>query len=458
MLTTGFTNGMNTILMREHKRLSKMQGKGIHVSKQMGKSIAGGKTMIHQRFEMAKEQYEAFGVDVQSALRAMDETPISLHCWQGDDVLGFEGGGSLTGGIQTTGNYPGRARNIDELRADLSCVLSMVPGPSKINLHANYLDSAAPVSRDALEPKHFASWAEWAVEKGVGLDFNSTFFSHPLGENGSLTSPDEGIRAYWIEHARRCRRIAAYFGERTGQTCVTNHWIHDGEKEIPIDTMGPRLRLIDSLDQVFAEKIDKRLARDAVESKLFGIGSEAYVPGSHEFYLGYALTRPDILLTMDAGHYHPTEVISGKISAVLCFVEKVLLHVSRPVRWDSDHVVLLDDETRQIMREVVRAGALRRVYLALDYFDASINRVIAWTTGARNAKKALLAALLEPTELLKRMEQEGDKSGRLALQQELLTLPMGAVWDWYCEQSNVPVGYKWVETAKKYEQEVFSKR
>ncbi len=414
--------------------------------------------MIQKRYELAKEQYAAFGVDADAALRALDATSISLHCWQGDDVLGFEGGSSLTGGIQTTGNYPGRARTIAELRSDLEQVLDMVPGPSKVNLHANYLDSAEAVSRDALEPKHFASWADWAVGRGIGLDFNSTFFSHPLGENGSLTNPDEDIRAYWIEHAKRIRRIAAYFGERTGKVCVTNHWIHDGEKEIPIDTMGPRMRLIDSLDKIFAEKIDKVLTRDAVESKLFGIGSEAYVPGSHEFYMGYALTRPDILLTMDAGHYHPTEYISSKISAVLCFVEKVLLHVSRPVRWDSDHVVLLDDETRQIMREVVRADALDRVYLALDYFDASINRVIAWTTGARNAKKALLAALLEPTALLKEMEQNGDRSSRLALQQELLTLPMGAVWDMYCEQSSVPVGMKWVEKAKKYEREVLSKR
>ncbi len=414
--------------------------------------------MIQKRYALAKEQYAAFGVDVDEALMTLDKTPISLHCWQGDDVLGFEGGGALTGGIQTTGNYPGRARNIDELRADMECVLRLSPGPTKVNLHTNYLDSATPVSRDAIEPKHFASWADWAIAQKVGLDFNSTFFSHPLGENGSLTNPDEGLRAFWIEHAKRCRKIAAYFGQRTGQTCVTNHWIHDGEKEIPIDTMAPRLRLIDSLDKIFAEKIDKTLARDAVESKLFGIGSEAYVPGSHDFYLGYALTRPDILLTMDAGHYHPTEVISSKISAVLCFLEKLLLHVSRPVRWDSDHVVLLDDETRQIMREVVRTGSLDRVYVALDYFDASINRIIAWTTGIRNARKALLAALLEPVAMLKQMENEGDKSGRLALQQELLTLPMGAVWDIYCEQKGAPVGYEWVKMAKKYEREVLSER
>lgn len=414
--------------------------------------------MIQKRYKMAKEQYAELGVDTDAALRVVDNTPISIHCWQGDDVLGFEGGGALTGGIQTTGNYPGRARNIDELWADLQKMLSLVPGAAKVNLHANYLDSPAPVSRDALEPGHFASWADWAIDMGVGLDFNTTFFSHPKGENGSLTNPDEGLRAFWIEHAKRCRRIAAYLGGRTGTVCVTNHWIHDGEKEIPIDTLGPRLRLADSLDKIFAEKLDKGLTRDAVESKLFGIGSEAYVPGSHEFYLGYAVSRPDILLTMDAGHYHPTEVISSKISAALCFVEKLLLHVSRPVRWDSDHVVLLDDETRQIMREVVRAGALERVYLALDYFDASINRIVAWVTGARNARKALLFALLEPTGRLMEMEAEGDKSGRLALQQELLTLPLGAVWDYFCEQKGMPAGYAWVEEVNRYERNVQLKR
>lgn len=414
--------------------------------------------MNSQPFEWAKEQFAALGVDVEAALDALDATPISLHCWQGDDVLGFEGGGALTGDIQATGHYPGRARNIQELRDDMSFVLSLVPGPSKVNLHANYLDSPVPVSRDALEPRHFASWADWALEKGVGLDFNSTFFSHPIGENGSLTHPDEGIRAFWIEHAKCCRRIAAYFGQRLGQTCVTNHWIHDGEKEIPIDTVGPRMRLIDSLDRIFAEKIDPALACDAVESKLFGIGSESYVPGSAEFYLCYVMQHPQILLTLDAGHYHPTEVISAKISTLLCFAEKLLLHVSRPVRWDSDHVVLLDDETRQIMREIVRADALNRVYLGLDYFDASINRIIAWGTGARNARKALLAALLEPTALLKKMEAEGDRSGRLALQQEILTLPMGAVWDMYCERKGVPVGMKWVEAAKNYERKNLSGR
>ena len=417
----------------------------------------GGKNMS-LRFDLAKEQYAALGVDVEKAMALADATPISLHCWQGDDVLGFEGVSELTGGIQTTGNYPGRARNIDELRSDIETVLSYVPGVSKVNLHANYLDSAVPVERNALEPKHFASWVDWAKKIGVGLDFNTTYFSHPKGANGSLTCPDEGIRTYWIEHTIACRKIAEYFGKELGITCVTNHWIHDGEKEIPIDTYGPRKRLVDSLDRAFAVPCDMKYTRDAVESKLFGIGSESYVPGSHEFYLGYAVSRPNIVLTMDAGHFHPTEVISSKISAILCFKDKILLHVSRPVRWDSDHVVLFDDETRQIMREVVRADALDRVYLALDYFDASISRIIAWTVGARNARKALLSALLEPTEKLRKLEQEGDKSSRLALQQELLTLPFGAIWDEFCERKSVPVGTAWIDAAKQYEKDVLSKR
>lgn len=412
-----------------------------------------------QAFEWAKAQYADQGVDVDAALATLNQAPLSLHCWQGDDVLGFESEDTqLTGGIQATGNYPGRARTVAELRQDLEKTLSLVPGPSKVNLHANYLDSSESVSRDALEPRHFASWADWAVSKDIGLDFNSTFFSHPLGAQGSLTHPDEGIRAYWIEHAKRCRRIAAYFGERTGKTSIINHWIHDGAKEVPIDTLGPRLRLVDSLDQIFAETLPKAFIRDAVESKLFGIGSEAYVPGSHEFYTGYVLTHPEIWLTLDAGHFHPTEVISGKISALLCFVDNLLLHVSRPVRWDSDHVVLLDDETRQIMREVVRCQALGRVAIALDYFDASINRVAAWVTGARNARKALLLALLEPLDTLRAMEQEGNGAGILVVQQESLTMPFGVVWDAYCRQQGVPEDRAWLSEIAAYERSVLSKR
>lgn len=415
---------------------------------------------IEKAYELAREAYAAIGVDTDKAIELCDQTPISLHCWQGDDVLGFEGDcDSLTGGIQTTGNYPGRARTLEELRADLSKALDLIPGTSKVNIHANYLDNAGKkVDRNEIEPCHFASWADWAVDRGIGLDFNSTYFSHPLSENGTLTNPDEAIRAFWIEHGLRVRKISEYFGERTGKVCVTNHWIPDGEKEIPIDTVGPRMRLLDSCNQIFAQKSPANLNKDAVESKLFGIGSEAYVPGSHEFYLAYAVRNPEILLTLDAGHFHPTEVISAKISSLLCFVDEVLLHVSRPVRWDSDHVVLFDDETRQIMREVVRNDALSRVYLATDYFDASINRIMAWVIGARNTRKALLGALLEPVATLKKYEQEGDRSRRLALSQEALTMPIGAVWDYYCEKKEMPVGMAWTDEVRAYEKDILSKR
>ncbi|GHU77777.1 L-rhamnose isomerase [Clostridia bacterium] len=409
-------------------------------------------------YEWAKSVYAEQGVDVEAALARLGGVPLSLHCWQGDDVLGFESKDQkLTGGIQATGNYPGRARNITELRADLDEAISLIPGPAKVNLHTHYLDSDSPVSRDALEPQHFASWADWAVEKGYGLDFNTTFFSHPMSEAGSLTHPDKAIREFWIEHAKRCRKISAYFGERTGQRCLLNHWVHDGAKEIPIDAVGPRERLRDALDEIIAEPIDGKLMRDSVESKLFGIGSEAYVPGSHEFYLAYALTR-QVMLTLDAGHFHPTEVISAKISALLCFLPELLLHVSRPVRWDSDHVVLLDDETRQIMLEVVRANALDRIAIATDYFDASINRVAAWVIGCRNTRKALLAALLEPVAKLRELESAGDGAGVLALRQEALTLPLGIIWDHFCETRDVPPDRAWFDRIKRYERDVLSVR
>ncbi|MDR1599970.1 MAG: L-rhamnose isomerase [Oscillospiraceae bacterium] len=409
-------------------------------------------------FEWASEVYAGEGVDVAAALERLGETPLSMHCWQGDDVLGFESSDAkLTGGIQATGSYPGRARSVDELRGDLDKAISMIPGPAKVNLHTHYLDAPGPVSRDALETKHFESWADWAVERGYGLDFNTTFFSHPLSEAGSLSSADEGIRGFWIEHGKRCRRIAEYLGRRTGQRCLINHWAHDGLKETPIDTLGPRERLAASLDEIIKEALDPKLMRDSVESKLFGIGSEAYVPGSHEFYMGYALTR-GIMLTLDAGHFHPTEVVSAKLTALLCFMPELLLHVSRPVRWDSDHVVLLDDETRQIMLEVVRADALGRVAIAMDYFDASINRVAAWVIGARNTRKALLAALLEPVGRLKAMEAEGDGAGALAARQEGLTMPFGVVWDRFCEVWGAPVDRKWIGEVRRYEREVLVKR
>ena len=412
-----------------------------------------------QLFDWAKDQYAEQGVDVDAALDKLAKVPLSLHCWQGDDVLGFENKeGKLTGGIQATGSYPGRARSVAELRQDLDKTLSLIPGPSKVNLHANYLDSDEAVDRDKLEPRHFSSWTDWAAERGVGLDFNTTFFSHPKGEDGSLSSADPTVRAFWIEHAKRCRKISAYFGERTKQVCVCNHWTHDGAKEIPIDTLSPRMRLKESYDEIFSEKIDPTLMRDSVESKLFGIGSEAYVPGSHEFYMGYVLSHPEILLTLDAGHFHPTEVISAKLSALLCFVPKLLLHVSRPVRWDSDHVVLLDDETRQIMLEVTRCNALERVMIALDYFDASINRIGAWVTGARNTRKALLAALLEPTDTLRKLEAGGDGAGVLATRQEQLTMPLGIIWDRFCQEQGVAPDRAWLGDLYVYEKSIQLKR
>lgn len=413
---------------------------------------------IISAYENAKERFAALGVDTEQAIQTADKTPLSLHCWQGDDVRGFENSGlGLTGGIQATGNYPGSARTPYELRADMEKAMSLVPGALKVSLHASYLESETPVDRDAIEPRHFSAWAEWAKEKGVGLDFNQTFFSHQKSGDFSLSSRDPEIRDFWVEHARRCRRIGEYFGKTTGRTCVTNLWVHDGCKEAPIDKIGPRERLIESLDKIFADKIDKKYNKDALESKLFGIGSESYVVGNHEFYMGYA-QKNGKLLTLDTGHYHPTETVSGKISAVLLFIDEVLLHLSRPVRWDSDHVVILDDELSAIMQEVVRGGLLGRVNLGLDYFDASINRVAAWVIGARNARRALFKACLEPVGLLKKLEAEGDGTSVLALLEEQKGMPWAAVWDYYCLTRSLPVGVDWLAEVKRYEAEVLSKR
>ena len=409
-------------------------------------------------FEIAREQYAFWGVDVEKALQLAQSTPISMHCWQGDDVLGFEGRGSLTGGIAVTGNYPGRAGTPGELRMDMDKALSLLPGVHKVNLHANYPDTPERVDRDALEPKHFTPWAIWAKGKGIGLDFNTTFFSHAKSNGGTLTHPDPSVRAFWVEHARRVRAIGEYFACETGRTCVINHWIPDGDKEIPADTLAPRQRLVESLDAIFADAPVYDHVEDALESKLFGIGAESYTPGSHEFYMGYVLTHPKLLLTLDAGHFHPTESAAAKISALLCFLPKLLVHVSRPVRWDSDHVVVLDDETRQIMREIVRCNALERVRIATDYFDASVNRVIAWVTGLRSTRKALLAALLEPVHTLKELENSGDLSARLAVGQEVASLPWGIVWDELCARENVPTGPAWIEEVKQYERDVLAKR
>ncbi len=412
-----------------------------------------------QAYQLARERYAELGVDTDKAMDRLGKIPISLHCWQGDDVGGFENPETgLDGGLAVTGNYPGKARTPDELRTDLEKALSLIPGKHRLNLHAIYLDAKAKVPRNELEPEHFATWVQWAKANGLGMDFNGTYFSHPKADSGfTLSSADEGIRRFWIEHGICCRRIGATMGKELGTPCVTNVWIPDGSKDIPIDRLAPRQRLADSLDEIFAEKIDPAVHLDAVESKLFGIGAESCTVGSHEFYMGYATSR-QVLLCLDAGHFHPTEVISDKISSVLMFVPQLLLHVSRPVRWDSDHVVILDDELRAIAQELVRSGKLDKVHIGLDFFDASINRIAAWVIGTRCMIKALLIALLEPTDRLRQAEADGDFTSRLAMLEELKTLPYGAVWDYYCAKSEVPVGPAWLADAKAYEKNVLAKR
>ena len=412
-----------------------------------------------QAYQLARERYAELGVDTDKAMDRLGRIPISLHCWQGDDVGGFENPETgLDGGLAVTGNYPGKARTPDELRTDLEKALSLIPGKHRLNLHAIYLDAKAKVPRNELEPEHFATWVQWAKAHGLGMDFNGTYFSHPKADSGfTLSSADEDIRRFWIEHGICCRKVGAYIGKELGTPCVTNVWIPDGSKDIPIDRLAPRRRLANSLDEIFAEKIDPAIHLDAVESKLFGIGAESYTVGSHEFYMGYATSR-QILLCLDAGHFHPTEVISDKISSVLMFVPQLLLHVSRPVRWDSDHVVILDDELRAIAQELVRSGKLDKVHIGLDFFDASINRIAAWVIGTRCMIKALLIALLEPTDRLHRAEADGDFTSRLAMLEELKTLPYGAVWDYYCAKSEVPVGPTWLADAKAYEKNVLAKR
>lgn len=376
-------------------------------------------TQLEQAWELAKLRFAAVGIDVEAALRQLDRLPISMHCWQGDDVAGFENPeGSLTGGIQATGNYPGKARNATELRADLEQALSLIPGPKRLNLHAIYLESDTPVARDQIKPEHFKNWVEWAKANQLGLDFNPSCFSHPLSADGfTLAHADDTIRQFWIDHCKASRRVSAYFGEQLGTPSVMNIWIPDGMKDITVDRLAPRQRLLDALDEVISEKLDPAHHIDAVESKLFGIGAESYTVGSNEFYMGYATSR-QTALCLDAGHFHPTEVISDKISAAMLYVPRLLLHVSRPVRWDSDHVVLLDDETQAIASEIVRHNLFDRVHIGLDFFDASINRIAAWVIGTRNMKKALLRALLEPTEQLRQLEASGDYTARLALLEE----------------------------------------
>jgi L-rhamnose isomerase len=414
---------------------------------------------IQNAYRLAQERYAILGVNTAAALERLEKVAISLHCWQGDDVAGFENpGGQLSGGIAATGNYPGKARNADELRSDLDVAYRLLPGSHRLNLHAIYLESDQKVERNEIEPRHFSAWKDWAKANRHGIDFNPTCFSHPKSADGfTLAHRDAGIREFWVEHCIASRKIGEYFGRELGTPAVTNIWIPDGYKDSPADRRTPRELLCESLDTVLAEKIDPRYNLDAVEPKLFGIGSESYVVGSMEFYAAYALSRK-ILLTLDSGHFHPTETIADKISSLLLYLEQLLLHVSRGVRWDSDHVVTFNDDLQLITQEIVRNDALERIHIGLDYFDASINRVAAWTIGARNTLRALLLALLEPQEMLRQYEIEGDFSSRLALQEELKSMPFSSVWDYYCVQKNVPVGMEFMNVIKAYEQKDLANR
>lgn len=409
-------------------------------------------------YEHAKETYAKIGIDTEEVLKKLAELPISLHCWQGDDVVGFENTGSLSGGIMATGNYPGKAGTPQELMADIEEVLSLLPGKYKINLHAIYAITDGTVDRDKLEPKHFEKWVEFAKKNGLGLDINPTLFSHPLAANSlTLSNPDEKIRRFWIDHCKAMRKIGAYFGKELGITCMNNIWIPDGYKEIPADRLGPRQRLKESLDEIFSEKYDKKYLIDTVESKVFGIGLEAYTVGSHEFYLNYA-AKNDCLCLLDNGHYHPTEMVSDKIPSMLLFADKLALHVTRPMRWDSDHVVIFDDELKEIAKEIVRCDALDKVMIGLDYFDASINRIAAWVVGARNMRKALLFAMLLPHGELKKYQDSGNFTKMLAMSEEYKFYPYNEVWNEFCKRENVSQGEKWLEETDRYEKEVLSKR
>ncbi len=415
---------------------------------------------IDQNYTIAKQIYADIGVDTEAAIEKLKAIPISLHCWQGDDVGGFENPDSgLDGGLAVTGNYPGKARTGDELRADADKALSLIPGTHRFNLHAIYAETGGKkIDRNEVAPEHFTGWIDWAKSKGMGLDFNPTFFSHPKADSGfTLSSYDEGIRKFWVEHGKACRKIGEAMGKALNTPTVTNVWIPDGFKDIPVDRNKPREILKKSLDEIFAEDLDTTCNLDAVESKLFGIGAESYTTGSHEFYLGYAIANKK-LLCLDAGHFHPTEVISDKISSVLMFIDELLLHVSRPVRWDSDHVVILDDELRAIAQQIIRSGYLSRTHIGLDFFDASINRIAAWVIGTRSMLKALLFALLEPLDKLQLMDVEGNFTERLALTEELKTMPLGAVWDYYCLNSDTPTQTAWFDEVKTYEKTVLSKR
>lgn len=414
---------------------------------------------VEERYQDAKARYAEIGVDTDAALKKLQDVKISMHCWQGDDVKGFlNPDGELTGGIMATGDYPGAAHTPEQLRQDIEKAFSLIPGKHKLNLHAIYLDTDEPVDLNEIGPKHFEKWAKWANEQGVGLDFNPTFFSHPMMKDGmTLAHPDQDVRDFWIEHGKRSRKIAEYLGKETGQTCINNFWMPDGMKDNPIDRYSPRKRMMESLDEIFTEELNEEYTQEAVESKLFGLGAEAYTVGSHEFYMGYGLTR-NKLICLDAGHFHPTEVISNKLSSLALFSKGIMLHVSRPVRWDSDHVVIMDDELQEIGKEIVRNDLLAKTNIGLDFFDATINRVAAWVVGTRNTQKALLKAMLEPIEDLKEMELELDYTKRMALTEELKDFPYADVWNYFCEQNDAPVGMEWYEEVMNYERDILATR
>ena len=414
---------------------------------------------IEHCFSLARARYAALDVDVDNALKELESVPLSIHCWQGDDVIGFDGAQTLSGGILATGSYPGRARNGDELRQDAELAFSLIPGKKRFNLHAMYAETgSAKVGRDEIQPEHFAHWLAWAKEKHLGIDFNPSFFSHPLAESGfTLASPNDDIRKFWVRHGIACRKISQYFADELKDTVVNNFWAPDGFKDMPADRLGPRLRLQESLDTMFREPMPNDRVIDTVESKLFGIGSEAYVVGSHEFYMGYASKR-NMGLCLDMGHFHPTETIADKISSLLLFVPQIAIHLSRGVRWDSDHIVTWTDDLQNVANEVVRIKAWDRIHLLLDYFDASINRIAAWVIGARNVQKALLFALVQPIAQLRDYEAKGDYTRRLALTEEAKNLPFASVWDYYCLTQSVPVGNEWIESVAQYEDKVLSKR
>lgn len=412
--------------------------------------------LIDNAYSIARERYASIGVDTDKAMDILQNISLSMHCWQADDVTGFESAGALTGGIQTTGNYPGKARNMEEVRMDILKAMSFIPGRHRLSLHEIYGDFGGRfVDRNEVEPSHFESWMQWAAENGIKLDFNSTSFSHPKSGNITLASPDKGIRDFWVEHTERCRAIAEEMGRRQDDPCIMNLWIHDGSKDITVNRMMYRELLKDSLDRIFSKEYANM--KDSIESKVFGIGLESYTVGSNDFYIGYGVSRQK-LVTLDTGHFHPTESVADKLSSLLLFVPEVLLHVSRPVRWDSDHVTIMNDETLDLCKEIVRCGALGRVHIGLDYFDASINRIGAYVIGSRATQKCLLQALLEPLPALRRYEAEEKGFERLALLEEAKSMPWNAVWDMFCMRNGVPVGDEFISGVEEYEAEVTSKR